>query len=149
MCNQTLNNVDTGIPCSKVILQNPNSNEPCMCRIPLRLNKGFEGKVFMYYGLTNFYQNHRRYVKSRDDNQLLGEFGSVSSDCVPFDKNDKEQRIVPCGAIANSLFNDTLILHSDSNGPVPTLNTGIAWLSDKEIKFRNPPNLKEGKNANK
>lgn len=24
----------------------------------------------MYYGLTNFYQNHRSYVKSRDDNQV-------------------------------------------------------------------------------
>lgn len=77
----------------------------------------------MYYGLTNFYQNHRRYVKSRDDNQLLGEFGSVSSDCAPFDRNG-EQLIVPCGAIANSLFNDTLTLNSDSNGVVPTLNTG-------------------------
>lgn len=96
----------------------------------------------MYYGLTNFYQNHRRYVKSRDDNQLLGEFGSVSSDCAPFEKNG-DKMIVPCGAIANSLFNDTLILHSESNGAVPTLNTGIAWESDKEIKFRNPPNLKE------
>lgn len=144
-CNQTINNADTGIPCSRVILENPNSVEPCMCRYPFRLAKSFEGKVYMYYGLTNFYQNHRRYVKSRDDNQLLGEFGSVSSDCAPFDRNG-DKMIVPCGAIANSLFNDTLILHSDANGAVPTLNTGIAWESDKEIKFRNPPNLKEGKN---
>ena len=41
----------------------------------------------MYYSLTNFYQNHRRYVKSRDDNQYLGNVGdydsltSASSDC--------------------------------------------------------------------
>lgn len=27
----------------------------------------------MYYGLSNFYQNHRRYVKSRDDSQLNGD----------------------------------------------------------------------------
>lgn len=94
----------------------------------------------MYYGLSNFYQNHRRYVKSRDDNQLLGEFTTpVSSDCIPFDSNANGQAIVPCGAIANSLFNDTLDLKSISNGIVPVLNTGIAWPSDKEIKFRNPP----------
>ena len=29
--------------------------------------------MFMYYGLSNFYQNHRRYVKSRDDGQLNGD----------------------------------------------------------------------------
>lgn len=93
----------------------------------------------MYYGLTNFYQNHRRYVKSRDDNQLLGEFSEkVSSDCTPFHENSKGEPIVPCGAIANSLFNDTLKLRSVANGYVPDSNTGIAWPSDKEIKFRNP-----------
>lgn len=100
----------------------------------------------MYYGLTNFYQNHRRYVKSRDDNQLLGEFGATpSTDCAPFDLVDGKP-IVPCGAIANSIFNDTFYLSSDSNGPVPVLRTGIAWPSDKEIKFRNPADLKTGKN---
>ena len=68
----------------------------------------------MYYGLTNFYQNHRRYVKSRDDAQLAG--GTVSSpgdlvtDCDPFrevtDENGENARpIAPCGAIANSMFN--------------------------------------------
>lgn len=77
-------------------------------------------------------------MKSRDDNQLLGEFGTPSTDCAPFNENNGRP-IVPCGAIANSLFNDTLRLSSDSHGSVPTLKTGIAWPSDKEIKFRNPP----------
>ena len=43
--------------------------------------------MYMYYGLENFYQNHRRYVKSRDDAQLLGEVKSVDSisdDCKPY-----------------------------------------------------------------
>lgn len=31
----------------------------------------------MYYGLSNFYQNHRRYVKSRDDSQLNGDMESL------------------------------------------------------------------------
>lgn len=36
-----------------------------------------QSNVFMYYGLSNFYQNHRRYVKSRDDSQLNGDNGSL------------------------------------------------------------------------
>ena len=28
--------------------------------------------VYVYYQLKNFYQNHRTYVKSRSDKQLLG-----------------------------------------------------------------------------
>ena len=63
-------------------------------------------KVYIYYGLDNFYQNHRRYVKSRDDNQLLGSsMKTHSSNCSPFDKDSKGQLYAPCGAIANSLFN--------------------------------------------
>lgn len=31
----------------------------------------------MYYGLSNFYQNHRRYVKSRDDSQLNGDSSAL------------------------------------------------------------------------
>lgn len=72
----------------------------------------------MYYGLSNFYQNHRRYVKSRDDNQLLGNLDtSPSSDCAPFHKDDAGKYIAPCGAIANSLFNG-----KDLN-PDPTSNS--------------------------
>lgn len=99
-------------------------------------------------GLTNFYQNHRRYVKSRDDDQLLGDFREdPSSDCIPFAySDDKNKQIVPCGAIANSLFSDTLELFSLAHGKVPVERTGIAWPSDRQIKFRNPKgDLNEGK----
>ena len=34
-----------------------------------------DGTVYLYYKLTDFYQNHRRYVKSRSDQQLRG-YGS-------------------------------------------------------------------------
>lgn len=118
-------------------------NEECICNIKFRLDTDFEGKVFIYYGLSNFYQNHRRYVKSRDDNQLLGKLENpVSVDCIPFHK-DNNLPIAPCGAIANSMFNDTFVLSKiKSDGPpelVPLLKTGIAWASDKNIKFKNPP----------
>ena len=73
----------------------------------LIISCNFQDDVFIYYGLTNYYQNHRRYVKSRDDSQLLGDLSkSPSSDCAPYDRTeDKKVPIAPCGAIANSLFN--------------------------------------------
>lgn len=143
---------DKGDMCSEVINKNPNAN--CVCHIDFQLDTDFQGKVYMYYGLSNFYQNHRRYVKSRDDNQLIGKLSNeVSSDCQPFayehdNKTGAEIPIAPCGAIANSLFSDVLTLtyKDKDNDVVPLLNRGIAWDSDKNIKFRNPdaPNgLKE------
>ena len=58
----------------------------------------------VYYGLTNFFQNHRSYVKSRDDSQLLGDVGKKpSDDCKPF-QDEAGKPYIPCGAIANSLF---------------------------------------------
>lgn len=41
------------------------NQQSCECQIEFTLEKDFVGNVFMYYGLTNYYQNHRRYVKSR------------------------------------------------------------------------------------
>ncbi|XP_012232756.1 cell cycle control protein 50A isoform X2 [Linepithema humile] len=146
-CNSnSTNHIQNGLPlkCADIIAAN--SSEPCFCELNFTLPVHFMGKVYMYYGLTNFYQNHRRYVKSRDDNQLLGKLTNIneeiSSDCEPFaydERNDTKIPIVPCGAIANSLFSDDLTLYSAKhNEPVPLLKTGIAWPSDKNIKFRNP-----------
>ncbi|XP_024293419.1 cell cycle control protein 50A isoform X2 [Oncorhynchus tshawytscha] len=85
-----------------------NNTKSCTCSVPFSLDQPFESNVFMYYGLSNFYQNHRRYVKSRDDSQLNGDKTSLQSpskECEPYRSSDKP--IAPCGAIANSLFNGT------------------------------------------
>ncbi|XP_023020757.1 cell cycle control protein 50A isoform X2 [Leptinotarsa decemlineata] len=136
----------TNETCASII--HNNTNQECICRVNFILDKDFEGKVFMYYGLSNYYQNHRRYVKSRDDNQLLGRLDAdPSGDCVPFAyvnrSNNSKRPIAPCGAIANSMFNDKLTLEMWENAEkqpidVPLLRTQIAWESDKKIKFRNP-----------
>jgi LEM3 (ligand-effect modulator 3) family / CDC50 family len=76
--------------------------------------------VYIYYRLTNFYQNNRRYVKSFDLNQLGGTTGALASltNCAPLDSAKGENITVgnvtvqvdddavyyPCGLIANSLF---------------------------------------------
>ncbi|XP_052867302.1 cell cycle control protein 50A [Anopheles cruzii] len=132
--------------CAEIISQSPGTT--CECTVRFELPKDFIGRVYMYYGLTNYFQNHRRYVKSRDDDQLLGRLSSVpSSDCAPFAYADDEDQIpiAPCGAIANSLFSDKFELYSLKLGrKVPLLQTEIAWPSDRHIKFRNPEgDLKE------
>ncbi|VVC88798.1 cell cycle control protein 50A [Leptidea sinapis] len=133
---------DENITCAEYI--KPNNMDPCICRINFNLTEDFLGDVYFYYGLSNYYQNHRRYVKSRDDNQLLGRLSlTPSTDCEPFsyaEEDGKMKPVAPCGAIANSMFNDTLTVNSqDLKVNVPVLKTGIAWTSDKKIKFRNPP----------
>ncbi|KAM9466107.1 transmembrane protein 30Aa [Clarias gariepinus] len=119
-------------------------NSTCVCSVPFTLQESFEGNVFMYYGLSNFYQNHRRYVKSRDDRQLNGDTSALtnpSQNCAPYNYNNKLP-IAPCGAIANSLFNDTLkLFYIQENGNItriPLIKKGIAWWTDKYVKFRNP-----------
>lgn len=130
---------DSNITCADILKNSTDAT--CFCNIPFTLDKDFHGDVFMYYGLSNYYQNHRRYVKSRDDDQLLGHLGKPSDDCLPFLKAADGKFIAPCGAIANSLFNDTLNItfkEQERQNVVPLLNTDIAWPSDKKIKFRNP-----------
>ncbi|XP_058885174.1 cell cycle control protein 50A-like isoform X2 [Acipenser ruthenus] len=104
-----------------------------------------KGDVFMYYGLTNFHQNQRHYMVSRDNAQLVGRqynLKNPSITCIPFDKYKNGTPIAPCGAIANSIFNDTLQLfyHPDKNTetPVPLLKTDISWFTDRTVKFQNP-----------
>ncbi|KAI5303336.1 hypothetical protein KEM55_000592, partial [Ascosphaera atra] len=42
------------------------------CSLQFTLPNDLGNPVFLYYKLTNFYQNHRRYVKSLDQDQLKG-----------------------------------------------------------------------------
>ncbi|NP_001080854.1 transmembrane protein 30A L homeolog [Xenopus laevis] len=135
--------VDPSSPCYKC--SNVTLNGPtCNCIINFTLDYAFESNVFMYYGLSNFYQNHRRYVKSRDDSQLNGDKNSLtnpSKECEPYRTNGSKP-IAPCGAIANSMFSDKLYLYQiAANGDeteIPLIKKGIAWWTDKNVKFKNP-----------
>jgi hypothetical protein len=121
----------------------------CQCSINFTLDEDFVGQVLMYYSLTNYYQNHRRYVKSLDYSQLRGDdvtYSDLDSNCEPFDgvvNGSEKFAYAPCGAIANSMFNDTLSLsyinQSGSSLAISMNNTGIAWSTDVNSKFGNPP----------
>ncbi|OIW11699.1 hypothetical protein TanjilG_12218 [Lupinus angustifolius] len=99
-----------------------------------KVHKHMKSPIYVYYQLDNFYQNHRRYVKSRSDEQLRDRSKeSSTSTCKPEDMANFKP-IVPCGLIAWSLFNDTYIF-SRNNKNLTLNKKGISWKSDREHKF--------------
>lgn len=116
--------------------------------IPNRMNP----PVLFYYRLTNFYQNHRRYAKSFNTDQLSGKAVSAdsigSSDCAPLttitEPDGTKKPYYPCGLAPNSVFNDTFYSPVLLNVPNATdnnsnrtyemkNNSGISWSSDKAL----------------
>lgn len=112
--------------------------------ITIDIPQDMPGPVFFYYKLTNFYQNHRRYVKSRSDAQLKGNDvteADLNSKCDPLVKSPVEptKLLYPCGLIANSYFTDKFntptITTSAGTSNISWTSDGIAWESDKKEKF--------------
>jgi len=118
-----------------------------ICNLSFDIPDELPAPVFMYYRLTNFYQNHRRYVQSLDLNQLKGDavpYGTINGGtCDPLAVNSTAKKVYyPCGLIANSMFNDSIgnpQFNSDrgsADGSATYYNMtkkGIAWQSDKEL----------------
>lgn len=124
-----------------------NNGETCQIKVQVPFDKGdMQPPVLVHYELFNFYQNYRRYYNSFDQYQL---FGSLTQDIVSAEQCDPLNiigglKINPCGLIANTLFNDVIKLESivGPDGEViqnaPMVETGIAWESDLQWKFRQP-----------
>ncbi|KIK59640.1 hypothetical protein GYMLUDRAFT_44075 [Collybiopsis luxurians FD-317 M1] len=120
------------------------------CVVQFDIPADLSASVFMYYKLTNFYQNHRRYVKSMDTDQLRGKGGTATKldkgECKPLSSIDGKA-IYPCGLIANSLFNDTFtnpVLLNSTDTNIRTNETylfsysGIAWPGESKKYVSNP-----------
>ncbi|KAI9122432.1 hypothetical protein K1719_006272 [Acacia pycnantha] len=104
------------------------------CSRKLKVPKSMRAPIYIYYQLDNFYQNHRRYVKSRSDQQLLQGLGyNGTSSCKPLKSSDG-QPIVPCGLIAWSMFNDTYTFRRGQSD-LKVNRKNIAWKSDRDHKF--------------
>jgi LEM3 (ligand-effect modulator 3) family / CDC50 family len=115
-----------------------------ICTIQFNIPNDIGPHVYLYYRLTNFYQNHRRYVKSLDTDQLKGNAKSNhtidGSSCNPLKLAPNGKAYYPCGLIANSIFNDTIFspvaVNTPGSGqPVPFVmtNRSIAWGSDAQL----------------
>ena len=131
------------------------------CIVTLQVKNDMEKNIMVYYQLDGFYQNHRRYVKSKSDDQLNGKDISYqamkdSQDCDPVITNEEmgkaesiagtplvnDEVAIPCGLIAKSFFNDNFKEWklTDEFGDTQALNVNekdIAWKADKELKYKN------------
>jgi len=89
-----------------------NTTSP-QCIVQFDVPFNISSTILLYYKLTNFFQNHRRYVQSFDQKQLKGEFRSFSvlknSNCKPA-ATIGNQIVYPCGLIANSFFNGMFVI---------------------------------------
>ncbi|KAG1138508.1 hypothetical protein G6F37_010465 [Rhizopus arrhizus] len=117
---------------------NPNGLNIPRCTLDFTVPKTMKGPIYMYYRLTNFYQNHRQYIKNFDADQLQGNIVSSSTlhtDCDPLAYSNAGKVIYPCGLIANSMFNDTVsnfTLVDDASQSFVLSSQNIAWPSDKQ-----------------
>ncbi|KAJ7550845.1 hypothetical protein O6H91_07G121200 [Diphasiastrum complanatum] len=134
-------------------IQNYQTDKSCM-RV-LKVLKDMKGPIHIFYQLEHFFQNHRRYVKSRSDQQLLkGHASNASLDGCKPENVFNNQVIVPCGLIAWSLFNDTFSFLVN-NQSLSVNRNGISWKSDRDFKFGKnvfpsnfPNNYPAGPNGN-
>ncbi len=88
-----------------------NTDSSAICSLRFHIPTNISRPIYLFYKLTNFYQNHRKYILSYDWDQIKGKAvnsNSLSDDCNPLKiDNDTGKIIYPCGLIPNSLFNDT------------------------------------------
>jgi len=128
------------------------------CEITFNIDKTMKPNIMVYYQIDGFYQNHRRYMKSRSEKQLKGDdITKKEADvCEPAITNGqmgkekafdnvtplKESAIAyPCGLMAKSYFNDSFkffkkAIDSDEEKEIKVNDKNIARKSDKE-KYKN------------
>lgn len=119
------------------MLQDENANFDL--EVSINITEKMEGPVYVYYELSNFYQNHKRYVRSLDSDQLAGESRGASSlrECQPQRFQSGTKNLVnPCGLLPWSYFNDTFNATLGSTGEQLRIRIDdIAWEWDRKYLY--------------
>jgi hypothetical protein len=113
------------------------------CDVLLHIGSDMDGDLVLFYRLTHFYQNHRRYVTSRSPEQLAGEYVALDdlSNCEPL-VNSSGRLYLPSGLSAVSFCNDTFKLRDS----FPFEEDRIAWRADLDLfKPLHQVNQKDGR----
>ena len=136
------------------------------CTFTFEIKEKMKKNVIVYYEIHNFFQNHRRYMKSRSNDQLEGEYISLEDmkereDCKPAITNaemgknksidgtplNEDEVAIPCGLIAKSYPEERFTLslkNSDDFTQISIDEKNIAWGADKEKLFKNVKVKSEG-----
>ena len=118
-----------------------------ICHINKALEEDIDKPVFIYYQLDGFYQNSRRYLKSKNIDQLRGKTKSTD-DCEPAETNREmnlgtnvaidgtplimDSKAIPCGLMAKTFFNDTYTFKIN-NEPINVDETDISFDKDRDL----------------
>ncbi|MDE2590640.1 MAG: aminotransferase class I/II-fold pyridoxal phosphate-dependent enzyme, partial [Patescibacteria group bacterium] len=114
-----------------IYIKDSSISKKCIQKVKVQYH--MKAPIYVYYELDNYYQNHRRYIKSRSDKQLRYGLKYTDSSCSPIERSNGLP-IVPCGLIAWSLFNDTYDFTRGSMG-IMVDRKNISWRSDREHKY--------------
>ena len=123
------------------------TNLNAQCDISFTLTEDMDSPIMIYYQLEGFFQNHRRYVKSKSVPQLRGDDlkkKDVESDCDPIITNkdigkkismsntdlNENDVAIPCGLIAKTYFNDSYSNWKINGEEVEIDEKNIAYAKD-------------------
>ena len=119
-------------------LSHDDTNDNDICQLQFEIPNTIKKPVYVYYKLTNFYQNYRKYVQSFDRKQINGKavkYEDLDASCKPLGSIDGKA-VYPCGLIANSMFNDTFGQvfkgYDENTQDYQLTNKKISWAIDRK-----------------
>mmetsp|Transcript_23450 Transcript_23450/g.92933 ORF Transcript_23450/g.92933 Transcript_23450/m.92933 type:complete len:426 (+) Transcript_23450:196-1473(+) len=123
------------------------ADEARRCNVTVEVDRKMRAPVQVFYEISNFYQNHRRYVKSLNweqihNREVFKQGGLKASDCELLYKNGS-RALNPCGLTPNTLFNDVIALAEPSD--VTMKEDDIAWRSDVKDVLKRPDDFTWGR----
>ncbi|GAX85454.1 hypothetical protein CEUSTIGMA_g12870.t1 [Chlamydomonas eustigma] len=128
----------------KFIWANANNDAALTCTLLINITQNMSPPIYVFYEMNGFFQNNRRYVSSRSDQQLVNYNNPDTSYCLQelnYEGNSS-QIINPCGLTAWTNFNDsyTVSVLRQAASPssfqqIPITSKGIAPEPDQSNMF--------------
>jgi hypothetical protein len=128
------------------------------CTKSLIIKEDISKPVYVYYQLDGFFQNSRRYVKSKEVAQLTGDKPYSKENCDPVETNEEmgfsnetksmnnetylnpSDIAIPCGLMAKTFFNDnfSFFIKEEEVEEIVVDQKNIAFDKDKKLYSKEP-----------
>ena len=129
------------------------------CTRNIIIKEDISKPVYVYYQLDGFFQNSRRYVKSKEVAQLTGDKPYSKENCDPVETNEEmgfsnetksmnnetylnpSDIAIPCGLMAKTFFNDNFsffIIAEEEVEEIVVDQKNIAFDKDKKLYSKEP-----------
>mmetsp|Transcript_29113 Transcript_29113/g.52044 ORF Transcript_29113/g.52044 Transcript_29113/m.52044 type:complete len:367 (-) Transcript_29113:147-1247(-) len=124
--------------------------------VTITVPRRMEAPIYVFYFLGRFIPGHKRFQRSRDDEQIAGNRNQMQrplAACQPqafvgSEGNGRNEQlpndgaITPCGLIGWSQFNDTFRMPG-----FPIEDTDIAWKTDRDFLFGDVESVNYNRNT--